>query len=73
MDYKKHAARRRTFSVASHLKMRIHIILHCKTFIPITYMTIFLQVRVVLEHRSAVASLTTSLLPDWITITAPSP
>lgn len=37
---KKHAAGRRTFSVASHLKTRIHIILHCKTFIPITYMTI---------------------------------
>ena len=32
-----------------------------------------LQVRVVLELRSTVASLTTSLLPDWITITAPSP
>ena len=37
---KKHAAGRRTFSVASHLKTRIHIILHCKTFIPITYMII---------------------------------
>ena len=33
----------------------------------------FLQVRVVLELRSTVASLTTSLLPDWITIIAPSP
>ena len=33
---KKHAAGRRKFSV----KTRIHIILHCKTFIPITYMTI---------------------------------
>ena len=31
-DYKKkHAAKRRTFSAASHLKTRIHIILHCKT------------------------------------------
>ena len=40
-DYvKKHAAGRRTFSVASHLKTRIHIILHCKTLILITYMTI---------------------------------
>ena len=37
---KKHAAGRRTFSVASRLKTRIHIILHCKTFIPITQMTI---------------------------------
>ena len=32
-----------------------------------------LKVRVVLELRSTVALLTTSLLPDWITITAPSP
>ena len=39
-EYKKHLAGRRTFSVASHLKTRIHIILHCKAFIPITYMTI---------------------------------
>ena len=37
---KKHAAVRRTFLVASHLKTRIHIILDCETFIPITYMTI---------------------------------
>ena len=37
---KKHAAGRRTFSVVSHLKTRIHIILHCKTFIPVAYMTI---------------------------------
>ena len=37
---KRSAPGRRTFSVASHLKTRIHIILHCKTFIPITYMTI---------------------------------
>ena len=37
---KKHAAGRRTFSVASYLKTRIHIILQCKTFIPITYVTI---------------------------------
>ena len=70
---KKHAARRRTFSVASHLKTRIHIILHCKTFIQLHTWQFLLQVRVVLELRLTVASLTTSLLPDWITITASSP
>ena len=70
---KKPAAGRRTFSVASHLKTRIHIILHCKTFFQLHTWQFLLQARVVLEHRSTVASSTTSLLPDWITITATSP
>ena len=75
-DYKKktkHAAGRRTFSVASHLKTRINIILHCKTFIPITYMTISFTSACRARAPFDRCLLTTSLLPDWITITAPSP